>query len=132
MEVLGKKHVMTVVRTILQQLAGTTEVNVFSSWGVSKMYGTQIVMPVNGMDFAMAVLVMQVNGFNFKGKLYIALDEGSDYYRIFLEKNGKLIEEKHDIGFEELGGILDDLIETGGLTKEEYHKKVLAMYHIDD
>lgn len=89
-------------------------------------------MPVNGMDFAMAALVMQVNGFNFKGKLYIALDEGSDYYRIYLEKNGKLIEEKHDIGFEELGGILDDLIETGGLTKEEYHKKVLAMYHIDD
>lgn len=41
MEVLGKKHVMTVVRTILQQLAGTTEVNVFSSWGVSKMYGTK-------------------------------------------------------------------------------------------
>ena len=118
--------------TILQQLAGTTAVNVFSSWGVSKMHETQIVMPVNGMDFAMAALVMQVNGFNFKGKRYVALDEESDYYRIYLEKDGKLIEEKYDIGFEELGGILDDLIETGGLTKEVYHKKVLAMYHIDD
>ena len=132
MEVLEKKHVMIACYTILQQLAGTTAVNVFSSWGVSKMYETQIVMPVNGMDFAMAALVMQVNGFNFKGKLYVALDEESDYYRIYLEKDGKLIEEKYDIGFEELGGILDDLIDTGGLTKEVYNKKVLAMYHIDD
>ena len=29
----------------------------------------------------MAALVMQVNGFQFQGKVYIALDEGSDYYR---------------------------------------------------
>ena len=30
----------------------------------------------------MATLVMQVNGFQFQGKVYIALDEGSDYYLI--------------------------------------------------
>lgn len=29
----------------------------------------------------MAALVMQVNGFQFQGKVYIALDEGSDYDR---------------------------------------------------
>ena len=28
----------------------------------------------------MAAFVMQVNGFQFHGKVYIALDEGSDYY----------------------------------------------------
>lgn len=95
------------------------------------MYATQIVMPINGMDFAMAALFMEVNGFNFKGKLYVALDEGSDYYRIYIEKDGKLQEEKHDVGFEELGLILDDLIETGGLSLEEYKKKVFKMYGID-
>ena len=31
----------------------------------------------------MAALVMQVSGFQFQGKIYIALDEGSDYYRIY-------------------------------------------------
>ncbi len=35
----------------------------------------------------MAALVMQVNGFQFQGTLYIALDEGSDYYRIYGEKD---------------------------------------------
>ena len=29
----------------------------------------------------MAALVMQMNGFQFQGKVYIALDEGSDYYQ---------------------------------------------------
>ena len=29
----------------------------------------------------MAALVIQVNGFQFQGKIYIALDEGSDYYQ---------------------------------------------------
>ena len=31
---------------------------------------------------------MQVNGFQFQGKVYIALDEGSDYYHIYGEKDG--------------------------------------------
>ena len=29
----------------------------------------------------MAAFVMQVNGLQFQGKVYIALDEGSDYYQ---------------------------------------------------
>ena len=33
------------------------------------------------INFTMAALVMQVNGFQFQGKVYIALDEGSDYYQ---------------------------------------------------
>lgn len=61
----------------------TTPIDVINSWGISKMYVTQIVKNVNGEDFTMATLVMQVNGFQFQGKVYIALDEGSDYYRIY-------------------------------------------------
>ena len=50
------------------------------------MYATQIVKNVNGEDFTMAALVIQVNGFQFQGKVYIALDEGSDYYSLSMEK----------------------------------------------
>ena len=67
----------------------------------------------------MAAHVMQVNGFQFQGKVYIALDEGSDYYRIYGEKNGTTKEYHHDIAFDELGDVLDSMIETGGMTKEE-------------
>ena len=72
----------------------------------------------------MAVLVMQVNGFQFQGKIYIALDEGSAYYRIYGEKDGTTKEYHHDIAFDELGDVLDLMIETGGMTKEEYQAKV--------
>ena len=72
----------------------------------------------------MAALVMQVNGFQFQGKIYIALDEGSDYYHIYGEKDGTTKEYHHDIAFDELGDVLDSMIETGGVTKEEYQAKV--------
>lgn len=69
----------------------TTPIDVINSWGISKMYATQIVKNVNGEDFTMAALVMQVDGVQFQGKVYIALDEGSDYYRIYGEKDGTKI-----------------------------------------
>ena len=72
----------------------------------------------------MAALVMQVNGFQFQGKVYIALDEGSDYYRIYGEKDGTTKEYHHDIAFDELGDVLDSMIEIGGMSKEEYQAKV--------
>ena len=59
---------------------------------------------------------MQVNGFQFQGKVYIALDEGSDYYRIYGEKDGTTKEYHHDIAFDELGDVLVSMIETGGMT----------------
>lgn len=84
------------------------------------MYATQIIKNTNGEDFTMAALVMQVNGFQFQVKVYIALDEGSDYYRIYGEKDGMTKEYHHDISFD----VLDSMIETGGMTKEEYQAKV--------
>lgn len=44
----------------------TTSIDIINSWGISKMYATQIVKNVNGEDFTMAALVMQVNGFQFQ------------------------------------------------------------------
>lgn len=96
------------------------------------MYATQIVKNVNGEDFTMAALVMQVNGFQFQGTLYIALDEGSDYYRIYGEKDGTTKEYHHDIAFDELGDVLDLMIETGGMTKEEYQAKERTLFVVSN
>ena len=124
MKTLDREHVRSVVNTIFSQLLHTTSIDVINSWGISKMYATQIVKNVNGEDFTMAALVMQVNGFQFQGKVYIALDEGSDYYRIYGEKDGTTKEYHHNISFDELGDVLDSMIETGSMTKEEYQAKV--------
>ena len=68
----------------------------------------------------MAALVMQVNGSQVQDNVYIALDEGSDYDLTYGEKGGTTKEYHHDIAFDELGDVLDSMIETGGMTKEEY------------
>lgn len=124
MELLSKEHVRSVVNTIFSQLLHTTSMDVINSWGISKLNATQIVKTVNGENFAMAALVMQVNGFQFQGNVYIVLDEGSDYYRIYGEKDGATKEYHHDIAFDELGCVLDTMIETGGMTNKEYQEKV--------
>lgn len=124
MEVLSKEHVRSVVNTIFSQLLHTTSMDVINSWGISKLNATQIVKTVDDENFAMAALVMQVNGFNYQGKVYIALDEGADYYRIYGEQNGETKEYHHDIAFDELGSVLDAMIETGGMSQQEYQAKV--------
>ena len=88
------------------------------------MYAIQIVKNVNGENFTMAALVMQVNGFQFQGKVYIALDEFSFYFRIYGENVWSSNDFHHDIAFDELGDVLDSMIEIGGMTKEEYQAKV--------
>ena len=50
--------------------------------------------------------------------------QGSAYYRIYGEKDGMTKEYHHDIAFDELGDVLDSMIEIGGMSKEEYQAKV--------
>ena len=50
--------------------------------------------------------------------------QGSDYYRIYGEKDGTTKEYHHDIAFDELGNVLDSMIKIGGMSKEEYQAKV--------
>ena len=119
MKTLDREHVRSVVNIIFSQLLHTTPIDVINSWGISKMYATRIVKNVNGENFSMAAIVMQVNDFQFQGKVYIALNESSDYYRIFGEKDGTTKEYHHNIAFDELGDVLDSMIETGGMSKED-------------
>ncbi len=63
---------------------------------------------------------MTVEGFNFQGKVFVDLDEGSDYYRIYFLKENNQEEQRADVGFDELGTILDSLIESGNMSQEEF------------
>ena len=76
----------------------------------------------------MAALVMQVNGFQFQGKIYIALDEGSDYYRIYGEKDGTTKEYHHDIAFDELGDVLDLMIVIHSVLRRFVLRQICAIF----
>jgi hypothetical protein len=70
-----------------------------------------------------------VHGFNYKGKLLVAYDEGVDYYRILgTDEEGELVTLRHDIYFDQLGEVLDQIIEKGDMTEEEYLQRIEEEY----
>ena len=120
MKKLRRKQVGRAVCTILQQLAMCVPVNVVYSWGVTNKVATQIEVMADNVMQRMAALKMNVHGFNYQGKIYVALDEKQNNCRLYSVRNGKFKEERSAVEFHELGNALDAIIETGGLSQQEH------------
>jgi hypothetical protein len=111
-----------IAREIYRQLKTIFNINVLWSWGIAE----QRAMIYNNMPS----LGIRVNGYIHKGWVIIALNEGKDLYNIYLlDKLRNVTETIEDIYVEDLE-ILDTLIETGDMSKEEYKGKVNATYAI--
>lgn len=133
MKRLSKKQIGRAVCTILQQLALTTPLNVVYGWGVTNKVATQIEITVDGMERTVAALMMDVNGFNYQGRLYVTNNRVKQTFGLYSERNGMLHEENENIAFKDLGQVLDAVIETGGMSQQkhlqrlrEYAKRLLA------
>ena len=133
MKRLNKKQIGRAVCTILQQLALTTPLNVVYSWGVTNKVATQIEITVDGMEKNVAALMMDVNGFNYQGRLYVTNNRVKQTLGLYSERNRMLHEENENIAYKDLGQVLDAVIETGGMSQQkhlerlrEYAKRLLA------
>lgn len=133
MKRLRKKQIGRAACTILQQLALTTPLNVVYGWGVTNKVATQIEITVDGMERSVAALMMDVNGFNYQGRLYVTNNRVKQTFGLYSKRNGMLHEENENIAFKDLGQVLDAVIETGGMSQQkhlqrlrEYAKRLLA------
>ena len=133
MKRLRKKQIGRAACTILQQLALTTPLNVVYGWGVTNKVATQIEITVDGMERTVAALMMDVNGFNYQGRLYVINNRVKQTFGLYSERNGMLHEENENIAFKDLWQVLDAVIETGGMSQQEhlqrlreYAKRLLA------
>lgn len=111
-----KEHVMSVAETIREQIFGLTSPNILMSWGISRLAATII----DGM----AALSLRVNGRIHKGEVIIALNEGVDYYEIYLREGSEerdTLKIAEDVDFTQLSEIIDEAIESG-TDKDEYYK----------
>ena len=133
MKRLRKRQIGRAACTILQQLALTTPLNVVYGWGVTNKVATQIEITVDGMERTVAALMMDVNGFNYQGRLYVTNNRVKQTFGLYSERNGMLHEENENIAFKDLGQVLDAVIETGGMSQQkhlqrlrEYAKRLLA------
>lgn len=133
MKKLRKKQIGKAVCTILQQLALTTPLNVVYSWGITNKVATQIEITVDGMEKTVVALMMDVNGFNYQGRLYVTNNRVKHTFGLYSEQNGMLNKENESIAYNDLGQVLDAVIETGGMSQQEhlqrlreYAKRLLA------
>ena len=124
MKRLNKKQIGRAVCTILQQLALTTPLNVVYSWGVTNKVATQIEITVDGMEKAVAALMMDVNGFNYQGRLYVTNNRVKQTLGLYSERNRMLHEENENIAYKDLGQVLDAVIETGGMSQQEHLQRL--------
>jgi hypothetical protein len=113
-------RVNQIAKEIYRQIKATFNLNVIWSWGIAEQ---------RAMIFRdMPSLGLRVNGFNHKGWVIISLHEGKDLYHIcLLDRYMNEIQIVEDVFCDDLE-ILDTLIETGKMSKEEYAEAVNSTY----
>ena len=124
MKKLRKRQIGRAVCTILQQLALTTPLDVVYSWGITNKVATQIDTNVDGVEQTVAALMMDVNGYNYQGRLYVTNNRVKHTFGLYSEQNGLLHEEKKSIAYKDLGQVLDALIETDGMSQQEHQQRL--------
>ena len=124
MKRLSKKQIGRTACTILQQLSLTTPLNIVYSWGITNKVATKIEITVDGMEKTVVALMMDVNGFNYRGRLYVTNNRVKQTFGLYSEQNGMLHEENENIAYKELGQVLDAVIETGGMSQQEHLQRL--------
>lgn len=118
---MDNSFTIRVATTIWQQLKDFTDFSVLWSWGIHKVRPVAL--------GSQSGLAFDVNGFQYKGTVIIKLDEGADLYDICLVQEGILTIVRSEVYFDELGSIIDDIVERRqGMSDEEYGQMVESAY----
>lgn len=118
---MEQEFVLKITNEINRQIRCSVTTDVVISWGVSKRMAT--------VYNDMATLALRVSGVLHKGWVYVSLDEGRDVYIVtLLSADKKKVVSVHDeVYCEDLGGLIDSLVERKTeWTDEEYKKLALA------
>jgi hypothetical protein len=124
-----KKYVMSVARTILSQILAYIPLSVYGSWGVRELSALRMDVAGRGEGYRMAGLALDVDGFQYTGRVVVLLDEAMDYYLVLAYRpDGTAFTVYRDVSFDQLGELLDLFIEKGDMTDKEYGKRVERIY----
>ena len=118
---MEQEFVLKIANEINRQIRCCVTTDVVMSWGVSKRIAT--------VYNDMATLALRVSGVLHNGWVYISLDEGRDVYIVTLlsADKKKVVSVNDEVYCEDLGGLIDSLVERKTeWTDEEYKKLALA------
>lgn len=114
---MEQEFLMKIANEINRQIRCGVTVDVIMSWGISKRIAT--------VYQDRATLALRVSGVLHKGWVYVSLDEGRDCYVITLlsANKGKVLQVRDEVYCEELGSVIDNLVERKeGWTDDMYKK----------
>lgn len=118
---MEQEFVLKIANEINRQIRCGVTADVIMSWGVSKRIAT--------VYKGMATLALRVSGVLHKGWVYVSLDEGRDCYvvTLFSANKSKVQQVRDEVYCEELGSVIDNLVERKEeWTDEEYKKLAFA------
>lgn len=120
------QYVNQVAQTIYQQIKQTATTMIIFSWGANNFIAT--------VHNNMASLRFRVNGLQYKGYVVISYNEGTDLYEIYKMKvrSKETTLAYKDVFAEDLGSILDRMIETGGQSYEQCKNEIIEHYSVDE
>ena len=115
------EQVLAIANIINQQISWSAPMKIQWCWGISKRTGF--------LYKNMPTLGLRVDGFLHKGWVYISLNEGSDTYEVRLMKGNDEKKLITDVYCDNLGSVLDGLIEKApGTSDEAYQTQVENHY----
>lgn len=118
---MEREEIIRIAGVIWDQLQATVPWVTRSSWGLESVRC--------GLFNEMATLKLKVNGFHHKGWVYISYDEGLDLYNIYLVTDSReVVKEVEGVYCDEFGDLLDQYIERGNMSMEEYTERVRKEY----
>lgn len=115
---MEQEILMKIANEINRQIRCGVTADVIMSWGVSKRIAT--------VYQDRATLALRVSGVLHKGWVYVSLDEGRDCYVITLlsADKSKVIKVRDEVYCEELGSVIDNLVERKEKWTDDMYKKL--------
>lgn len=118
---MEQEFLMKIANEINRQIRCGVTTDVIMSWGISKRIAT--------VYQDRATLALRVSGVLHTGWVYVSLDEGRDCYVVTLlsADKSKVIKVRDEVYCEELGSVIDNLVERKeGWTDDMYKKLAFA------
>lgn len=115
---MEQEFLMKIANEINRQIRCGVTANVIMSWGVSKRIAT--------VYQDRATLALRVSGVLHKDWVYVSLDEGRDCYIVTLlsADKSKVIKVRDEVYCEELGSVIDNLVERKKEWTDDMYKKL--------
>lgn len=115
---MEQEFLMKIANEINRQIRCGVTADVIMSWGVSKRIAT--------VYQDRATLALRVSGVLHKGWVYVSLDESRDCYVVTLlsADKSKVIKVRDEVYCEELGSVIDNLVERKEEWTDDMYKKL--------